>query len=201
MFTGIIEDVGTIVDLRPESQAFRLKIKTNLPVTEIKKGDSISVNGICLTVTDINSQEGMFTCDAVKETASRTTIGEWSRGTKINLERAMPLNGRLDGHFVSGHVDGTGRITGIIKNGLQNTITINFPQELKPFIAEKGSISIDGISLTIASVRGTTMDAAVIPFTFEHTILYTKNIGSRVNLEVDMIARQVFNMLKNMGKI
>ncbi|MBU1220231.1 riboflavin synthase [Myxococcota bacterium] len=201
MFTGIIEDLGIINEIKPDSQAFRLKIKTTLPLSEVKKGDSIAVNGICLTVTDLTPDTGEFFCDAVRETAMRTTISEWSRGTKVNLERAMSANGRLDGHFVSGHVDATGRITGIVKTGIQNTLTVNFPNELKPFIAEKGSISIDGVSLTVAAVRGVTLEVAVIPFTFEHTVLSTKSIGSRVNLEVDMIARQIYHMLKTMGKI
>lgn len=201
MFTGIIEDLGILSEIKPESQAFRLKIKTTLPLSEIKKGDSIAVNGICLTVTDKIPDAGEFLCDAVRETAMRTTISEWSRGTKVNLERAMSVNGRIDGHFVSGHIDAPGRITGLAKTGIQNTLTINFPSELKPFIAEKGSISIDGVSLTIAAVRGVNLEVAVIPFTYEHTVLHLKNIGSRVNLEVDMIARQIYNMLKNIGKI
>ncbi len=195
MFTGIIEDTGEIVLIQRKNSSLTIRIKTALPLKEVKPGDSIAVNGMCLTVTDLSPQECWISMDAVAETMDKTTVGEWREGTHVNLERALVFGGRLDGHLVSGHVDGTGRITRISRRGDQVTLSLTLPTALRKGVVKKGSIALNGISLTIAECQGSRIDVAVIPFTFQNTTLSRLLVGSRVNLEVDMIAKHVANIL------
>ncbi|MBN2723091.1 MAG: riboflavin synthase [Deltaproteobacteria bacterium] len=196
MFTGIIEDIGTVTNVTPLSMAVELELKTTkIPLDEVKLGDSIAINGICLTVTSKKHDENKFSVQAVKETIDRTTLTMWKKGSLVNLERALSYAGRIDGHLVSGHVDDRGRITRINSSGAQTTFTVNYPPELKSFLSLKGSICVDGISLTVASLSSAAFDVAVIPFTKEHTILRYKRVGDLVNLEVDLIARHVYAMM------
>ncbi|RKZ22635.1 riboflavin synthase, partial [bacterium] len=160
----------------------------------VKEGDSISVDGVCLTVKKFSQGIGVF--DAVYETIKRTTLAEVRNGRKVNLERAIPVNGRFDGHIVLGHVDGTGKIRGLSKGEKEVILTIDYPDELKPYIAEKGSIAIDGISLTIAGIHKNTLSIALIPYTVENTSLKYKRTGDRVNLEVDVVARYIKRIME-----
>ncbi len=195
MFTGIIEDIGKIVAIQKKNRTVSLRIQTALPLHEVRQGDSIAVNGMCLTVTELSPEQRWITMDAIAETVDKTTVGEWRAGTQVNLERALAFGGRLDGHLVSGHVDGTGRISRISRRGDQVTLSVTIPEPLKKSVVKKGSIALNGISLTVADVQGSRLDVALIPFTFRHTTLSTLLVGDRVNLEGDMIAKHVANLL------
>lgn len=197
MFTGIIEGIGEIIRVRKTGSGLELTIR--LPF-KVKEGDSISVDGVCLTVKKFSQGIGAF--DAVYETINRTTLAEARKGRKVNLERAIPVDGRFDGHIVLGHVDGTGKIRGLSKGEKGVIFTIDYPDELKPYIAEKGSIAIDGISLTIAEVHRNTLSIALIPYTVENTSLKYKRTGDRVNIEVDVVARYIKRILEvSSGKV
>ena len=192
MFTGIIEGIGEIIRVRRTGSGMELTIK--LPFRP-EEGDSISVEGVCLTVKRYTQGIGIF--DAVFETISRTTLSGARKGRKVNLERAMPMNGRFDGHIVLGHVDGTGKIRRFSKGEREVLLTIDYPIELKPFVAEKGSIAIDGISLTIAQIhRDNTLTLALIPYTVDNTSLRYKRTGDGVNIEVDVVARYIKRILE-----
>ena len=185
MFTGIIEQIGTVKNI--SKSGISIESKYN----DIKPGDSIAINGVCLTVTLLSGNT--FMVDVSEETAGKTNLRELQPGDKLNLERALKFNDRVDGHFVTGHVEGIGKITGIKNNQdkISKLITVSFPKELGKYIVEKGSIAVDGISLTAVNVTVKTFSAAVIPFTLNNTILGLKKTGSTVNLETDMLAKYV----------
>lgn len=193
MFTGIIEEVGTVRSFTRSGDVYRLTIECGF-AHEVKKGDSISVNGACLTVVERN--DGSFTVEVVEETFKRTNLRHLVPGDRVNLERALETSSRINGHFVTGHVDGVGEVTGIVRKERSAEFYIRLPEELKWFVAEKGSIAVDGISLTVASVEGSTVKVAVVPFTLEHTNLKFKKVSSKVNIEVDIIARYVLRALE-----
>ncbi|MBR3147077.1 MAG: riboflavin synthase [Eubacterium sp.] len=194
MFTGIIEEKGTIESVRKGGGSYKLKIACSkvLGLEDMRPtavGDSIAVNGICLTVTELT--DSSFTADVMPETVSRTSLKDAHTGAKVDLERAMPAYGRFGGHIVSGHIDGTGEITGIRKDGNAVWYDIKTSSEIAELIVEKGSIAIDGISLTVAKTEGLEFSCSIIPHTVEETILPCKKVGSTVNLETDVVGKYV----------
>lgn len=193
MFTGIIEEVGTIDKIANGSKSAVLFIKASKVLEDTKLGDSIAVNGVCLTVT---SMEGdIFTADVMAETLRRSSLGSLSKGSKVNLERAMAANGRFGGHIVSGHIDGTGRIASMVREDNAVWVEINASAEILKFIVMKGSIAIDGISLTVAGLSEESFSVSVIPHTGEETTLLKKGAGDIVNLENDVVGKYVDRLL------
>ncbi|MDA3864266.1 MAG: riboflavin synthase [Deltaproteobacteria bacterium] len=197
MFTGIIEEVGILKETRPEARSLKVVVQSKLPLDEIKIGDSICVEGMCLSCVGKDPTNKTFTVDAVGETVKRTTLSTWHKGRKLNLERALPATGRFDGHFVSGHVDCQGRVARIVNQGRQFNLAVNFPAEYRKFIAPKGSITVNGVSLTVAEITGCRFTVAVIPLTVRETTLQYLRPGEPVNIEVDLIARYIANFLSN----
>ena len=196
MFSGIVRDVGTIVGATPEGNGRRLLVRSNLPLTgsdAVALGDSISVNGACLTV-DALAPDG-FEVVLGKETIDRTALGGLAVGARVNLERSLRLSDRLDGHLVVGHVDGVGSIRSATRDAESIVIWIDAPAELGRYVAEKGSITVDGVSLTVNELAGTGFRVNVIPFTAANTTLGRLDAGARVNLEVDLVARYVSRLL------
>lgn len=194
MFTGIIEELGTISGITKKGYSAELKISCNIVTNDSNIGDSIAVNGVCLTVTEIS--ENHFSADISYETLNRSSIGHIRTGSRVNLERALTLNTRLGGHMVSGHVDCIGKIKSIDKKDDSYNLRINYDNTVQRFIAEKGSIAVDGISLTVAKIKDDCFEVAVIPHTFDNTNLkYKKNLDP-VNLEVDIISRYLDKLLK-----
>jgi riboflavin synthase len=188
MFTGIVEAVGILAEVKGTGGGFRVRIQTPMSA-EMKVGDSLAVNGVCLTVILIDG--GYVLADVGPETSRVTTFGALQRGQEVNLERPMRVDGRLDGHFVLGHVDGVGVIEEIRAEGESRWLTIGFPPALAPFFIRKGSIAVDGISLTIAGLGERQFDVMVIPFTWANTTLKGLKKGDKVNLECDMIGKYV----------
>ena len=195
MFTGIIEEIGKVERIQKDSRNCKLSIKASKILTDIHLGDSIAVNGICLTVTHFNHQA--FTVDVMNETWSRTALTLLKYGSEVNLERALSVNGRLGGHVVTGHIDGTGKISSIKKDDNAVWYQINTQKEILDLIVEKGSITIDGISLTVAKVSKLNFSVSVIPHTLEQTILKSKRVGSTVNLENDILGKYVQKLMDN----
>jgi len=195
MFTGIIEEVGRVDEIRITGEKRRLTITCSKLLPEIKIGDSASVSGICLTVVEINKTS--FSADLGQETWVRTSLSRLSPGALVNLELPMRANGRFDGHIVQGHVDGIGTVMSLvpIPEGNDYVLTINVPSELMRYIVAKGSLSIEGISLTVAAIEGTEVRVALIPHTAEVTNLKSLDAGDPVNLEVDVIAKYVEKMI------
>jgi riboflavin synthase len=191
MFTGIIEELGMVASMkrRPDSMCLTIQAQKVLEGTQI--GDSIAVNGVCLTVTALSQTS--FDADVMHETLRRSSLCDIKTGSKVNLERALQLSSRLGGHIVSGHIDGTGHIIRIGQDGIARVITVAIPAEMEPFIVEKGSIAIDGISLTVASVATGQFAVSIIPHTMTNTTLMSKKIGAVVNLETDIIGKYIHN--------
>ena len=190
MFTGIIEELGEVEKVRIFGDRIKLSIRAGKVMDGTKDGDSININGVCLTVTELTNHG--FRVDVIRETVRKTTFSNFRRGDKVNLERALQLNERLGGHFVTGHVDGTGKIIGK-RSGI---ITIESPPEIMRYIFPRASIAVDGISLTIQGFYGNRLKVAVIPHTARLTTLGFKKAGALVNLEVDMLNKQVEMFLK-----
>jgi len=188
MFTGLIEAVGTIADLMPVPGGFRIRIRTAL-ASEVVAGESLAVNGVCLTVVDIGN--GDVDADIGPETARVTTLGSLHAGQPVNLERSMKADGRLGGHFVQGHVDGTGVVESMRPDGESHWLTISFDRSLAPYLIRKGSIAVDGVSLTLAGLGNGVFDVMIIPFTWANTALASLKSGDRVNIECDMIGKYV----------
>ncbi|MGH9945985.1 MAG: riboflavin synthase [Pyrinomonadaceae bacterium] len=193
MFTGIIEELGTVASLEVRGEGAHLRIAASFVTTDTKDGDSIAVNGVCLTALDV-SQDG-FSADVSQETLERSTLGNLTDGSHVNLERALTPATRLGGHIVQGHVDGRGTFVSAEKSGDFYTVRIGFPPELARYLVYKGSVSVEGISLTIAALEVAHFDIAVIPKTWELTNLSTLSNGDDVNLEVDVIAKYVERMM------
>ena len=189
MFTGIIEEVGIVRSITKGSLSAILNISCEKVLEDTRVGDSIAVNGVCLTVTSL--EESSFTADVMAETLRRSSLGELVKGSKVNLERAMQLNGRFGGHIVSGHIDGTGTILSTKKEGNATWVEVGTSPEILRFIIQKGSITIDGISLTVAKLTDKSFSVSIIPHTGSETTLLTKNIGSVVNLENDIVGKYV----------
>lgn len=189
MFTGIIEELGTISGYEKSRNGAKLKISAGIVTQETKEGDSIAVNGVCLTAIDIKSNS--FAANVSPETLDRSTLGNLQIGVKVNLERAVTPSTRLGGHIVQGHVDAQGKFLKAIREGDFWTVRIGFPAEMARYLVYKGSVSVEGISLTIAKLGGDYFEIAVIPKTWELTNLSSLNSGDQVNLEADIIAKYV----------
>lgn len=189
MFTGIIEEIGKVKAIKKSVKSATFNIGGNLIFSDLKLGDSVAVNGVCLTVTSINGN--VFTVDVMNETLTRSSIGKLKMGSNVNLERAMLANGRFGGHIVSGHIDGVGKISAIIKDDIAIWYTVKTDSIIMRYIIEKGSIAIDGISLTVAKVGRDNFSVSIIPHTAKETILMEKKIGSIVNLENDVVGKYV----------
>jgi riboflavin synthase len=188
MFTGLIESVGIVVDAASSASDLRLQIRTSL-ASELRAGDSLAVNGVCLTV--VCAADGGARFDVGPETARVTTLGDLKPGAQVNLERAMRADSRFGGHFVQGHVDATGTVTAVRADGDAHWLTVAFAESLAGFMIPKGSIAIDGISLTIAALRDGNFDVMIIPFTWQQTNLHALAPRDRVNLECDMVGKYV----------
>jgi riboflavin synthase len=195
MFTGIIEEIGKIKQINKGSKSIKLTIAAKRVLEDTKVGDSIATNGVCLTVTDMTSDA--FTVDVMYETMNRTNMKDNTIGSLLNLERALTLNARLGGHLVSGHIDGLGTVQAIVKEDIAKIITIKTDPALLKYIIPKGSVAIDGISLTVIHVTNHDFTVSIIPHTQSQTSLDAKKIGDSVNLECDLIAKHVEKLLNN----
>jgi riboflavin synthase len=188
MFTGLIESVGLVSGVTPDAAGMRLRVSTVL-ASELQPGESLAVNGVCLTV--VSAADGTVYADLGPETARVTTLGSLRSGQPVNLERAMRADSRVGGHFVQGHVDGTGTVKAMREDGDAHWLTVGFGEALAAFVIPKGSIAIDGVSLTIAALRDGELDVMIIPFTWDHTNLHALAPRDRVNLECDMVGKYV----------
>ncbi len=193
MFTGLIKDIGTIKKVIPNATGKEFIIETKL-ISEIKPDDSVATNGVCLTATKIEGSQ--FHMQAVHVTLEKTSIGHLKPGSKVNLELALRPIDRLGGHFVQGHVNGTGKMKSVKKLGNNYEVEITPPKALFKYFINEGSVALDGISLTIAKVLDTSFVVSIIPHTWDHTILHTKKVGDTLNIEVDMMAKYLENFMK-----
>ena len=189
MFTGIVEGIGEVKNIRKVGTESVCILRVPAFFSDCHPGESIAVDGVCLTITDIN--EKLFTLDISAETLSRSTLGELKQGNSVNLERALRLTDRLGGHLVSGHIDGTGIIETIERLQRSWIIRVSLDQDLSRYLIEKGSIAVDGISLTINRCMKTSFDVTIIPQTARNTTFFQKKIGDRVNIEVDLISKYI----------
>lgn len=188
MFTGLVETVGELIERKPTSGGFRLRIATTL-APEMKPGDSLAVNGVCLTV--ILAEDRELHADVGPETSRVTTLGTLARGSPVNLERPLRADGRFGGHFVQGHVDAIGHVEELRREAEFYWLTVSFPPQLAPYIVHKGSIAVDGISLTVAGLGSDRFDVQIVPYTQENTNLRASQIRDRVNIECDMVGKYV----------
>jgi riboflavin synthase len=188
MFTGLVEGVGELIERKPTSGGFRLRIGTEL-ASDMTPGDSLAVNGVCLTVT--LAQHNEVHADIGPETVRVTTLGWLPRGSAVNLERPLRADSRFGGHFVQGHVDAIGHIEELRADAEFHWLTVSFPLQLAPFLVHKGSVAVDGISLTVAGLGADRFDVQLVPFTMEHTNLRSAQLRDRVNLECDMVGKYV----------
>ncbi len=195
MFTGIVEEIGLIEKVHKGAKSSVLSIKGNVIFEDLKTGDSVAVNGVCLTVASFSKNK--FTADVMHETLNRSTLASLKVGSPVNLERAMPANGRFGGHMVSGHIDGIGTIVKIEKDDNAIWYTVNTTDKIMKYVVEKGSISIDGISLTVAKVSSKTFSVSIIPHTAKATILSQKSVGQTVNLENDIVGKYIEKFMGN----
>lgn len=195
MFTGIVEDIGTVKTLQSDKQSMEITVVSKKMIEDVRLGDSLAVNGVCLTVTHFNELE--LTMDVMPETVRATNLQQLAVGDPVNLERAMSANGRFGGHFVSGHVDGVGKI--LRKRPLANAvyIDIELSKELTSYCIPKGSITIDGTSLTLFHVEENGVTVSLIPHTYKETILGMKKIGALVNVETDLVGKYILHQLKS----
>jgi len=199
MFTGIIEDTGTIATIKKGSGSWVFVIRTSFDLGSIHEGDSICVDGVCLTATSVG--KGSFSVDASLETLRLTTLKDKATGQKVNLERAMTMDGRFGGHVVTGHIDGVGTISDILKEGDSIRITIEVPREIGQFIVKKGSVAVDGISLTVNEQSDKKFTINIIPYTASRTTILEKNLRDKINIETDIIGKYVESFLaKREGK-
>ena len=196
MFTGIIEEIGKVVSIKKGAKSSILTIQGRKIFEDLKIGDSVAVNGVCLTVTSFS--KNIFIADIMNETLMRSSLGDLSNGSLVNLERAMAANGRFGGHIVSGHIDGTGSIIKIQRDDNAIWYTITTSDNLMKYIVEKGSIAIDGISLTVAKVDCKSFSVSIIPHTAKETVLSHRSVGDNVNLENDIIGKYVEKLI-NLG--
>jgi riboflavin synthase len=197
MFTGLIEDVGTIGDLRLQQKSAVLTVKTKLPVRSMARGASVAVNGACLTV--VKKGPKSFTVDVSPETLQLTSLETLTIGSMVNLERPMRLADRLGGHLVTGHVDGVGAIAAIERQGEFTIVTFDVPAPLGALLVPKGSVAVDGISLTVNVCRKQRFSVAIIPFTLRHTNLRARKVGDKVNIETDLIGKYVQSFMRQRG--
>lgn len=195
MFTGIIEEIGTIKNVKKGTKSAILTISANNIFDDLKLGDSVATNGVCLTVNSFT--DNTFTADVMNETLLRSSLGSLIVGSKVNLERAMKVDGRFGGHIVSGHIDGIGSISSIRRDDIAILYTIKTTNDILKYVIQKGSITIDGISLTVVKVTNIDFCVSIIPHTAKETILGQKTIGSVVNLENDIIGKYIEKFTNN----
>ena len=194
MFTGLVEEVGRIGRLEPRTAGMRLVVECSRVLSDAEPGASIAVNGVCLTAVQIAG--GSFSADVAPETLARTNLGDLKPGSIVNLERPLAAGARLGGHIVQGHVDATGKLAGIEPLGDGNWwLTVRVPEEVERYVVFKGSIAIDGISLTVARIENSVLAVTIIPHTYENTALRSRKPGDRVNLEADILAKYVEKLL------
>src|ERR1700704_1540288 len=197
MFTGIIEELGSVESLETRSAGARLKVRCSLVMKDMTEGASIAVNGVCLTAIDLRPDS--FSADLAPETLKRSNLGDLRAGSRVNLERPLSPGGRLNGHIVQGHVDGTGEFLALDSLGEDNWwLRIRIPQDLDPYLVYKGSIAIDGISLTVAAIESGVLSVTIIPHTFRNTTLGGYRSGARLNLECDVLAKHVEKLLRKL---
>jgi riboflavin synthase len=196
MFTGLIEAVGTIAEVRPVESGFRIRIRTAI-AADIREGESVAVNGVCLTA--INPRADEWQAEVGPETARVTSLGGLKTGALVNLERAMRADGRFGGHLVLGHVDGTGTVQAIRPDADFTWVSVGFPEPLAPYLIHRGSIAVDGISLTVAGLSQSNFDVQIVPFTWTHTNLPALRTGDQINLECDMVGKYVVRAVELMG--
>jgi riboflavin synthase len=194
VFTGIVEELGSVVGVEPQGDAVRLRIRGPVVTSDAVHGASIAVNGVCLTV--VEHGDGEFTADVMQETLDRSSLGALSAGSPVNLERPVTLEARLGGHLVQGHVDGTGAILARTPSEHWELVRVSLPDELGRYVVEKGSITVDGVSLTVVEAARDSFTVSLIPTTLELTTLGSKSVGDPVNLEVDVVAKYVERMLE-----
>ncbi|MBO4876688.1 MAG: riboflavin synthase [Ruminococcus sp.] len=194
MFTGIIEEVGSVISVTRNGTSSNIRIRASKVLEGTSLGDSIAVNGVCLTVTAMGSD--WFQADVMNETLSRSSLGSLRSGSPVDLERAMAADGRFGGHIVSGHIDGTGTISDIRNDGIAVWYTVSAPSQILRYIVEKGSIAIDGISLTVAKLTDRDFSVSIIPHTAACTVLSQRKTGDTVNLENDIIGKYVEKLMK-----
>jgi riboflavin synthase len=192
MFTGIIKELGSVEAVETSDDGARLRIRADL-AADLDSGDSVAVNGACLTATSVG--DGDFQADVMHQTLSLTTLGELEASSRVNLELPLRATDRLGGHVVQGHVDGTATVADISADGFAKRLRIELPDELLPYVVERGSIAIEGVSLTVADLNGSTLEVSLIPETLERTTLGTLKPGDRVNVECDVLARYVRRQL------
>jgi riboflavin synthase len=197
MFTGIIESIGKVTEVQRRGDLLYLTVVPQAALTDMAVGDSICVNGACLTVAALS--QGGFQADCSSETQERTTLKSLKPHDEVNLERALRISDRLGGHLVTGHVDGTGYVGEITKGAGSLTIAIRVPHELASYIVEKGSVAVEGVSLTTNRIAGDEFQVVVIPYTAQHTTLGKKRAGDRVNIEVDLIGKYVKRFMQQGG--
>lgn len=193
MFTGIVEELGEVVAVEELAEASRFRLRGPVVTEDAKHGDSIAVNGVCLTV--VETGDGEFTADVMQETLNRSSLGALARGSRVNLERPMELGGRLGGHLVQGHVDGTGEIISRTPSEHWEIVKVALPENLSRYVVEKGSITVDGVSLTVVEAAADWFTISLIPTTLALTTLGIKKPGDPVNLEVDVLAKYVERLL------
>ncbi|MFG2991999.1 riboflavin synthase [Streptomyces sp. NPDC048257] len=193
MFTGIVEELGEVTAVEQLEEASRFRLRGPLVTEGAKHGDSIAVNGVCLTV--VETADGEFTADVMQETLNRSSLGALTKGSRVNLERPMALGGRLGGHLVQGHVDGTGEILSRTPSEHWEIVKVALPENLSRYVVEKGSITVDGVSLTVVEAAADWFTISLIPTTLALTTLGTKKSGDPVNLEVDVLAKYVERLL------
>jgi riboflavin synthase len=192
VFTGIVADIGTVERITSGPEGARIRVRTSL-AGEIEPGDSVAVGGACLTAAAVDG--GAFEADVMNQTLTHTSLGGLDSEAPVNLELALRAGERLGGHLVQGHVDGTGRVTGIVEDGFSRRLEIEAPEELRPLIVERGSVTVDGVSLTVAAVADHGFEVSLVPETLERTTLGRVAQGGSVNLEVDVVARYVERLM------
>lgn len=198
MFTGLVEDLGTVLSVSPLGNGKILEIGTGIPLAEVKVGDSIAVSGVCLTVEALTADR--FSATAATETLRRTTLGGLRPGARVHLERALRLGNRLDGHLVQGHVDGVGAVRQARREAESVVLWIEAPEEITRYIATKGSVCLNGVSLTVNEIQGQTFRVNLIPHTGAVTVLAELRAGEQVNIEVDVLARYMERLMGAMGR-
>lgn len=195
MFTGIIEEIGTIATIRKGARSIRLTINAQRILDDLKLGDSVAVNGVCLTVDDLSARE--FSADVMPETMQRTGFKSFTSNTAVNLERALSANGRFGGHLVSGHIDDVGMILSQKKDDSAVWLQVSAPNNVLNFLVEKGSVTIDGVSLTVVDVLKSSFTISMIPHTAVQTTLLQKQTGEEVNIECDLLSKYIHKFLDN----
>lgn len=194
MFTGIVEELGEIREIHREADSITLTIRATTVLDDVHHGDSIAVNGVCLTVVEFGND--FFTADLMQETLDRSSLGQVEVGSKVNLERATTVGQRLGGHIVQGHIDGTGEVISRTPGERWEVVRISLPKQLSKYVVEKGSIAVDGTSLTVSAVGEGFFEVSLIPTTLTDSVIGSTAVGTKVNLEVDVLAKYVEKMLE-----